>query len=174
MKYIFVLLSSVLFFQSSWVEIRDLRERFIIHFPEAPEYKQKEINTDLGKVENESYYVQGIKDHPNDLYVFNILSYSYPLVDPQNEDAAEEILQNTILDIAVTNKMKPAYSIIKKDDSGTPFADVRYLNQTKSKAMRAMIYLYPDKMVTMQVFMPEKQSLNDKIGYFFNSYKKLN
>lgn len=159
--------------QLPWLEIRDLQDRFLISFPKEPEYKHQEIKTDLGKVENESWFVKGIKDHPNDIYLFNVLSYSYELAEPRDDEEVEEILQNTILDLASNNKMQPSYVIIKRDDLGVPFAEARYLNQTKNKAMKAKIYLYRYRMVVMQVFMSEKESMNDRIGYFFNSYKNL-
>ncbi len=174
MKSIFVLLLFNINIQLPWIEIRDLQDRFLISFPKTPEYKHQEIKTELGIVENESYFVTGIKDYPNYMYVFNILSYSYQLAEPKNDEEAEEILQNTILDLGSNNKMQASYVIVRRNDFGVPYAEVRYLNQEKNKAMRAKIYLYRYRMVIMQVFMPEKESINDKIGYFFNSYKNLN
>ena len=161
-------------YQLPWVEMRDLQDRFTVSFPKAPDYKHQDITTELGKVQNESFYVQGIKEHPNDIYLFNILSYSYELAEVNDDEVVEEVLQNAVLDLAEKNEMKPSYVVIKRDeDNGNPYADVRYINANKSKVMRARLFLYRYNMVVMQVYMSEKESMNDKIDYFFRSYKNL-
>ena len=160
--------------QLPWIEIRDLQDRFVVSFPKAPDYKQQEIKTEMGKVTNESFYVQGIKEHPNDTYLFNVLTYNYELAEVKDDEEVEEILQNTILDLAHNNKMQPTYAIINRDDeTGTPCGDVGFINANKTKVMRAKLYLYRYHMIIMQVYMSEAESMNDKIDYFFRSYKNL-
>jgi hypothetical protein len=115
-----------------------------------------------------------MKDHPNDIYLFNILSYSYELAEVDDDEVVEEVLQNAVLDLAEKNDMKPSYVVIKRDeDNGNPFADVRFINANKTKVMRAKLFLYRRQMVVMQVYMSEKESMNDKIDYFFRSYKNM-
>ncbi|HMP32040.1 MAG TPA: hypothetical protein PKD85_20715, partial [Saprospiraceae bacterium] len=76
--------------QLPWIEIRDLQDRFVVSFPKAPDYKQQEIKTEMGKVTNESFYVQGInKEHPNDTYLFNVLTYNYELAEVKDDEEVE-------------------------------------------------------------------------------------
>lgn len=171
---LFLFSSSYFNQNTSWVEMRDLSDRFIISFPIAPEYKQQELTTELGKVENETFYVNGLKDHPIDTYFFNVLSYSYEIVDIKDDEEVEIILQNTILDLATNNKMETTYVKLDRDEErGHPFAEVRYANKKSKKVMRAKIFLYRTRMIVMQVYMSDAQSLNENIDYYFRSYKNL-
>ncbi|MFM2392240.1 MAG: hypothetical protein RLZZ546_217 [Bacteroidota bacterium] len=61
--------------QKEWKNFIPIDGSFKILFPNQPDLRSKELNTELGMLKSQSYSVKGAKEDPNFLYSVNVVYY---------------------------------------------------------------------------------------------------
>lgn len=176
MKFLFtVLLISLTILegkaQDDFIVFHDLTGRFEIAAPGNFKYSEKSIVTPVGMVMNESLSLEKAKDHPNSLYAVNIITYPEEVFDFDSLEVLEEVLLNSVEDIAMKNKSSIIYKEISYDPQGLPMVVYRLMDKKKIQSIKGILKLLPDQMYGAQVYAPTERSLNELGDKFLDSFK---
>lgn len=162
-------------FGQTWETLVDIKGRFQIDFPLPPNYKSQDLVSNNKIIQNESYFVIiEDTDHPNTLYLANILQYGKDVLALKEVEDYEVFINNTILAIAESNKAKISYTKIAWDESGRPLVDFRLIITTSKQVVRGkMLISELGDVFIAQVYSSEPNSLNEFIDIYLKSLKLL-
>lgn len=156
--------------QQDFIKFEDLTKRFEVAAPGNFKYSDKTIVTPVGYVRNENLSLEKDKDHPNSLYIVNIVTYPEAVFDFDSIEVLEEVLFNSIEDIAKKNGSSVVYKEISYDSQGLPTAVYRLMDKQKIQSIKGVLKLLPDHMYGAQVYAFTERSLNEFGDKFLNSF----
>lgn len=165
----FVLFENAILAQADFILFKDLQDRFEVRAPGHFDFVEKAIPTQIGEVINENFSLQKT-DHPNTLYSINILSYPDQIVDFDSLDLMEELMLNTLNNIAISNNAYIVYKDLGYEDEGTPIMTYRLMDKKKTQSIKGVIKLRPQTIYNAQVYAPIVKSLNEFTDIFLDSF----
>lgn len=156
--------------QDSWVAFKSSRfshADFTAEFPAEPYLKYQTLETEVGKVENETYYTYD--EEQMIIYTVNYVEYGKDFISSDSTALITDLLMSYIEDITEQVDGTLVYtSIEEKGKKNAVLFRITY-NQGEGILKGRAIYV-KDRVYTLQTFAPKHKSLSDDINRFLYSF----
>ncbi|MEO1263238.1 MAG: hypothetical protein AAFZ15_30790 [Bacteroidota bacterium] len=171
MKFLFLLIPSLIFLQTNWPTFTDMDGRFQISAPGKFDKKTDTLTTDLGLLVYNTFFYQ-TKDGENELYLVSYCDYPPETIIPDSTELIEDFFQTTIESAASSVAGEVLYqSDIQLDNHPGKFWRIDY--NDGNAIVKTKAYLVKDRFYSIQVFSLKNKNINAQSELFLDSFKLL-
>lgn len=167
---VFLLFSSSAFAQQdNWIEFKSLDDQYELLFPDAPNYKEKEVLTNLGNITTQNFSVVFDKDQINYLYSLNIVDYPEGTFHPDSTELINLLFENSVTQLAEDTHHEVLY-MSDHVEQGVPSFNYRLTDKNKGLAVKGKAFLVGDRFYNLNVHTANPNSLNEFMDRFIDSF----
>ncbi len=144
--------------------------QFSIYVPCELESKSRVIETVFGEFPNMSFYCEGTKEDPNELYMMSIIQYSEGLFPEDSIALKALVVDSTMMQITTQLYGELSYNSAK-NINGVDGEVGRIVYNGGDASCKLWVAIHQDVLYVLQVFMKTENGLNDGIDQFLNSFR---
>lgn len=155
----------------TWSSYTDPDSLFAIEAPGNVLIKEKSVLTGIHDLNVFTYYIKGIDEDPNSLYLINVADYPSGTFPVDSSELVEEFLNESLESLQLNLRGKIDYrQPIHEPAQG--FLS-RISQHDKDVVVKVKTFIFEDRFYTLQVFTPSDKSLNDSVDRFLHSFRLL-
>lgn len=172
MKFIFLIFSTLIFFQNDWTLFSNEKGRFQIDSPGEFTEKVDSIETEIGKIAYHTFFYKMENEAGDDIFMVNYCDYNLDFEMSDSTEIIEDFFQATMEAAAesVNGEILYQNDIQLNNHAGKlwriNFEDGNAVAKTKA-------YLVDNRYYGVQVISLHNKSAYDLVDRFFNSFKLL-
>jgi hypothetical protein len=159
--------------QSDWRLFEPIDQNFSVNCPGGlMEYTSKSFITGIGEMTNQAYFLNMKGDHPNFLYLINIVEYPEQSFPKDSIRLIEELLSTTAEAMSESTGCQIMYQQTEMNDE-VPFLILRLHDKESNTSIKSKVFVIHDRLYTLQVYTSHENKLNDFVDKFIKSFRVL-